>query len=443
LFLVKPGIATAAFFVYCLGTEAPSTYLELVVPNPWRQAIGWFGDGLRGAARPALLLFALCLIDGAADAPRERVCAVICGAAALVLGVLDAYGGWLLTYAGRPAESIARASVDAAGAMTALTYVAFAVAFARARGINRQRIAWIIAAFVFAAAARLASDEFFPRYLPPWLNGILVSLTIVPAVGVWVAVIRQRFFNVDFIVSRAIVYVAVTAAAIGLVTVIDELGTYVFVNNTDFPYALIIVLSMAVGAATSKIHPFVHHVFDRFIFRNRRDQRRALELIEGYILDAETPDDVYRALLADATHALGLSFGGFLARSPAGDYALAYEHNWPRDCITRLAATDELTFKLTRTRGALTFTGKDTALVARAFPGERLTFAAPIFLDRAVLGIVMYGHNVSGLDVDPEEREHLVRVVAHASIALSAIELARYRDGAPREVAHAAGVRAV
>jgi hypothetical protein len=327
--------------------------------------------------------------------------------------------------------------------MTVLTYIAFAVAFVRARGINRQRIAWIIAAFVFAAAARLASDEFFPRYLPAWLNGFLVSLTIVPAAGVWIAVIRQRFFNVDFIVSRAIVYVAVTAAAIGLVTVIDELGTYAFVNNTDFPYAFIIVLSMVVGAATSKIHPFVHHIFDRFIFRNRRDQRRALELIEGYILDAETPDDVYRALLADATHALSLSFGGFLARSPDGDYTLRYEHNWPHDCITRFAATDELTLKLTRTRGALTFTGKDTALVARAFPGERLTFAAPVFFDRAVLGIVMYGHNVSGLDLDPEEREHLVRVVAHASIALSAIELARYRDGVPRDTAEPAGVRAV
>ena len=42
-------------------------------------------------------------------------------------------------------------------------------------------------------------------------------------------------------------------------------------------------------------------------------------------------------------------------------------------------------------------------------------------------GIVVYGHNVSGLDLDPDEREHLVRVVAHASIALNTIELNRYR----------------
>ena len=45
-----------------------------------------------------------------------------------------------------------------------------------------------------------------------------------------------------------------------------------------------------------------------------------------------------------------------------------------------------------------------------------------------VSGIVVYGHNVSGLDLDPDERELLVRVVAHASIALNAIELNRYRN---------------
>ena len=39
---------------------------------------------------------------------------------------------------------------------------------------------------------------------------------------------------------------------------------------------------------------------------------------------------------------------------------------------------------------------------------------------------------MSGLDLDPEERELLVRVVGNASIALSAIELARYRAAARR-----------
>jgi hypothetical protein len=168
------------------------------------------------------------LIGGDTDAPRERVFAYLCAAIALVLGTVDAYGSSLLTYAGRPAGRIDRFSTAASDALTAVTALTLVVALARARGLERQRIVWIVATFLFAGAARLSSDELFPRYIPPWLNGVLVSATIVPIVGVWIAVVRQHFFNVDFVVSRAIVYVALTAAAFGTVTAIEELGTYVF-----------------------------------------------------------------------------------------------------------------------------------------------------------------------------------------------------------------------
>jgi hypothetical protein len=61
------------------------------------------------------------------------------------------------------------------------------------------------------------------------------------------------------------------------------------------------------------------------------------------------------------------------------------------------------------------------------FANERLTFAAPVFFDRTVNAIVVYGHSAIGLDLDPDEREGLIEVVAHASIALHAIELVRLR----------------
>jgi hypothetical protein len=254
-----------------------------------------------------------------------------------------------------------------------------------------------------------------------------VSATIVPIVAIWIAVIRHQFFNVDFVVSRAVVYVALTAAFFGTFAVIEELGTYIFYNNTDLAYIVLSGLFWTVGIMTTRIHGFLGQTVDHFIFRDRAEQRKALEFIAGYILDAETVEDVYRALLQDAPHALKLAFGGILARQPDGSYKLAQSHDWPEDFVITLGPADELTMAITRTRGALTFSGKDTRLIQRSFPNERLTFAAPLFFDRTVSGIVVYGHNVSGLDLDPDEREHLVRVVAHASIALNTIELNRYR----------------
>jgi hypothetical protein len=430
LFLVRPNIATCAFFVFCLsGVEAPATYLDQIIPNPWRQIPQFLDDMIAGALRPALALFAFCLIDGDNDPKRERIAASIAVVAALALGLLHAYAVWRIDYGALPAESYDLLFKRTSDAITGLTAIAFAVAFVRAQTNDRHRIGWIVAAFAFAGVARLASDALFPGHIPLWFNSVLVSMAIVPIATIWIAVVRHRFFNVDFVVSRAVVYVALTAAVMGSLGVIEEVGTYIFSQNTDLAYGFIIVICTVVGSLTGKIKDLLDVVVDRFIFRDRHQQRKALEFIAGYILDAETVEDVHRALLQDAPHALNLAFGGILERQPDGGYELAESFAWPDDCTVKLGPTDELTRAITRTRGALTFSSRDTRLIQQSFPNERLTFAAPLFFDRTVSGIVVYGHNVSGLDLDPDERELLVRVVTHGSISLNAIELAKYRAG--------------
>ncbi|MDB5070196.1 MAG: conserved rane protein of unknown function [Candidatus Eremiobacteraeota bacterium] len=429
LFLIKPSIATAAFFVFSLAAvEAPVTYLDTIIPNPWRPIPEWIHDTLRGAVRPALLLFALCLIDGDADAPRERLFAWFAAALAIGLGTLNAYAQWSMNYAALPAEQLDRILRGTWHTIDVMIGIALLVAFVRARTNDRHRISWIAAAFLFAGAARLASDTFYPGRITGWQNSLLVSATIVPIATIWIAVIRHQFFNVDFVVSRAVVYAALTAGVFGVISVFEEVGTYLFYQNADFAYIVFSAITLGLGMITGRLVKVLSQLVDRFIFRDRREQRQALEFIAGYILDAETVEDVYRALLQDAPHALKLSFGGILGRQPDGSYVLAQQNNWPEDFSIRLDPNDEITRAITRTRGALSFSGKDTRLIQRSFPNERLTFAAPIFFDRTVSGIVVYGHNVSGLDLDPEEREHLVRVVAHASIALNTIELNRYRN---------------
>jgi hypothetical protein len=428
LFLIKPSIATAAFFFFSLAAvEAPTTYFDTIIPNPWRPIPEWVHDMLRGTVRPALLLFALCLIDGDADAPRERVFAWFAGALALGLGTLNAYAQWSLNYTGVPAEHLIRIFKGGSRTIDVMIGIALVIAFARARTNDRHRITWIAAAFTFAGAARFVSDTFYPGHITGWQNSLLVSATIIPIVTIWIAVVRHQFFNVDFVVSRAVVYAALTAGVFGVISLFEEVGTYLFYQNADFAYIVFSAITLGLGMITGKLVTVLSQLVDRFIFRDRREQRQALEFIAGYILDAETVEDVYRALLQDAPHALQLSFGGILGRQPDGSYILAQQNNWPADFSIRLGPSDEITRAITRTRGALNFSGKDTRLIQQSFPNERLTFAAPIFFDRTVSGIVVYGHNVSGLDLDPDEREHLVRVVAHASIALNTIELNRYR----------------
>lgn len=425
LFLIKPGIATFAFFIFCLGGEYPTSYTDVLFDNPWRQAPQFLGDMIRGAARAGLLLFAVCLV--VEDRRAQRLLAAVIGIAGLAVGFVHAYGFWLLTYGGHPALAFYRTYAACSNVLTLFTAAAFGAALVRSHGMARVRTGYIVAAFVLAGAARVVSDTLFPGALPFWINGILVCLTIVPIAVVWVAVVRHHFFDVDWVMSRAVVYVALTGAFLGVISAAEEIGTYVFYNNTDLAYGLLIAISMIIGSFTGKVKAFLDQIVDRFIFRDRHAQRLALELIAGYVLDAETEEDVFRALLSDATHALKLSFAGILSRRPDGSYVLEQHYRWPEDCVVQLDADDELTRTIARSRGAVPLSGKETRLIRKAFPHERLTFAAPLVVEREVRAIIVYGHNVMGLDLDPDEREHLTRVVAHASLALTAIELARYR----------------
>ena len=428
LYLMKPSIATGAFFFYCLSAEAPATWLDLLIPNPWRQIPIWLDLTLRGAGRSALLLFALCLIDGDRDTERERVFAWVTGLLGLALGSLQAYGYWRETFAALPGGRIAEISQTSASTISVLTVIVFILAWLRARGVERVHTTWIALAFAAAAGARVASDTLFPTHIPLWFNGILLSFACVPAVVVWIAVIRDRYFNVDFVVSKAIVYAALTGAGLGSIYILDEVISFIFYNVLTVNYVLYSIIAITAGMMTGSVLRVLNYYVDRFIFRGRHAQREALKFISGYILDAETEDDVYRALLQDASHALNLHFAGILTRRPDGSYELAQQYNWPDDCVVRLASDAPLVRAMSRSRGVLDFSGKDSALIREAFPHERLSFAAPIFFNRTVSAIVVYGHNIAGLNLDPDERELLITVVQHASIVLNEIELSHYRQ---------------
>jgi hypothetical protein len=429
LLIVSPTLATFAFFVFCLGGSEPTTFTDLMFDMPWKQIPPVIGDLISGQAPIALLLFALCL---AVSNHRARVIvAVILGIAALTMGALSALDFWRVTFGALPAQGLRHVYSMVETSANILTGIAFVVAFARTRGAERHRTAWIIAAFVVAGLGRLASEHFFPAYLNFWQNGTLLSLSIAPVIVVWVAVVKHHFFDVDFVVSRALVYTAITAAVIGVVGSSEELLTYIFYNNSNLAYGVTIAISLVVGSTFGRVKEFLERFVDRFIFRERHAQRQALERVAANLLDAEDAAMVFAVLLHDVPSILDLSFSGIMMRTVEGGYTLAHEWNWPPECVNVLSPQHQLTLDIYKSRGVLPEDAVRGTMIKSLFPNERLTYAAPLYFDRNVSALVLYGHSVSGLDIDPEERVTLVRLMANASIALNAIELAGYRVAQP------------
>ena len=431
LLIVNPTLGTFAFFVFALGGSEPTSFTDLMFDVPWREIAPVIGNFIAGQAPIALLLFAFCL---AVDDRRARiVIAGILGVAAFALGAVNALDFWRVTYGALPAQALRHAYQLTDVAANVLTGCAFVVAFARARGAERHRTAWIIFAFVVAGGGRIASDHFYPAFLNFWQNGALLSLSIAPVIVVWVAVVKNHFFDVDFVVSRALVYSTITAAVIFIVGSSEEVLTYVFYNNTNLAYGIIIGISLLVGSTFGRVRTALEHFVDRFIFRERNAQRISLERAAAGLLDAEDAATVYRVLLHDVPSILDLSFSGIMTRTPEGGYTLDQHWSWPAECVSELGPDHALTRDINKSRGVLPDDAVRSTMVKSLFQNEPLTYAAPLYFDRNVSALVFYGHSVTGLDIDPGERMTLVRLMSNASIALTAIELMSYRNARAAE----------
>ena len=356
LFLIKPSIATAGFFLFCVGTPAPSTYIDTVVPNPWRPLPGWVGrdaarHGSPGAAAVRVLpdrrrrgraARAPLRLDHGAAGPGDRHAA---GRRRLAADLR-----------GRPAQGVDDVYRHVSSAVTVLTLVVFAIAFVRGRGAERRRAAWIASAFVLASAARLASDAFFPARIPLWVNRLLLSTSIVPIVAVWIAVVRHRFFNVDFVVSRGMVFVALSAAFVGVIAgVVEELLNYVFIYNSNLAYVAITVVSTSTGCCSLQDRRFRRPAGRPLHLPRPATSASALEFIGGYILDAETTEDVYRALLQDAAARAQADLRRHPHPARRRQLPARREPELAARLEVRLAASDELIRSISASRGALSF----------------------------------------------------------------------------------------
>lgn len=425
LLIVNPTLSTFAFFVFCLGGSEPTSFSDNLFDMPWRQIPPVIGDLIAGQAPLALLLFATSL---SLRSLRARyVVAAILGVLAFAMGADSALAFWRLNYGALPAQGLRSAYDQAEMFANILTAVAFVVAFARTRGAERHRTAWIMAAFVIAGLGRITSEHLFPSYLNFWQNGTLLALSILPVIVVWIAVVKHHFFDVDFVVSRALVYTSITAAVIFIVGGSEELMTYIFYNNTNLAYGAIILVSLVIGSTFGRVQGVLQNLVDRFVFRGRHAQRTALERVASNLLDAEDTETVYEMLLHDVPSILDLSFSGVMTRTGDGGYQLEHQWNWPAECVNCLTPDHQLTRDIRDSHGVLPEDAVQSTMVKSLFPNERLTYAAPLYFHRSVSALVLYGHSVTGLDIDPEERVTLVRLMANASIALNAIELATYR----------------
>jgi hypothetical protein len=162
------------------------------------------------------------------------------------------------------------------GALVAAA-VSLIVRFRRARGVERQQLTLLVAAGILTATCFLGS--FFAMTFASEDLGIAITLIGMLAIpiAIGVAMLRYRLYEIDRVISRTLVYGALTvilgAAYGGLVLA----GQAVFSSFAGGSNLAIAVSTLVVAALFLPLRARIQRVVDRRFYRRRYDAQQTLE----------------------------------------------------------------------------------------------------------------------------------------------------------------------
>ena len=281
---------------YRLGHHLPLGAVALVLQPSWAPAIVSFGL--------AVLLFP----DGTLPSPRLRwVLRVYLG-----LGAVWAGGAVAITIGAIAAGQV---RVDASGnlvsldnpggdtewwgivqtvffgllmVVTAASLAGQAVRFKRSKGERRQQLKWLLSGTAVAGPGLGLSIAFGSA------AGVLAAVgdlgfAMVAALplGIGVAVLRYRLYDIDRLISRTLAYGAVTALLAGAYAGLVLLATRELRFSSEVAVA---VSTLLAAAAFNPVRRRVQHAVDRRFNRARYDADRIVAAFAARLQDTADPD---------------------------------------------------------------------------------------------------------------------------------------------------------
>ena len=273
--------AWAANWAWLLGIGSSATLLLLLFPTGRLPSPRWRPVGRLAVAGLAIGIPGLALSPGRLeDFPIDNP-----------VGVPGA--DYLVSISGI-------ALIVAAGASIASLFVRYR----RAAWVERRQLKWLLFAaglvgltiisLIVLAALNPASDEVVNA-------GVTLSIAAIP-LAMGVAILRHGLFDIDVVINRTLVYVALTATLVGAyvgAVLLLQLALSPLTEESDLAIA---ASTLAVAALVRPLRARIQGIVDRRFFRRRYDAARTLEGFGARLRDEVELDALsaeLRAVVAD------------------------------------------------------------------------------------------------------------------------------------------------
>ncbi len=184
--------------------------------------------------------------------------------------------------------------------LTLLMVLAQAIArFRRGDAIERQQIKWL-AICLAAMAVLLIAGLVLALGANQQIGGVMVNLSAtLPLLGIGIAVLRYRLYDVDVIINRSLVYGSLTLLLALLFFSVVVLLQSLFVLVTGQQSQLAVVLStLAIAALFNPLRTRIQAAIDRRFYRKTYD---AQQVLAQFAITARDETDMH-ALAGELIH---------------------------------------------------------------------------------------------------------------------------------------------
>jgi hypothetical protein len=161
----------------------------------------------------------------------------------------------------------------------------------RSRGVERQQVKWFAYAEVVLVIGTIAAYTISEASsVPSWARSVGFLLTMVGIaglpIGVAIAVLRHRLYDIDLLINRTLVYATLTVSLLtvyfGGIVVLQRL----FVLLTGQKSTLAVVAStLTIAALFMPLRRRIQSFIDRRFYRRKYDARKTLEAFSAQLRD--------------------------------------------------------------------------------------------------------------------------------------------------------------
>lgn len=433
LVLIRPGRMTWLFYIWMMSGGSYSDYL-VTLPG-WLFAIVVLPYTLLSGAVPFIgLLFYLVFPNDALTGWRSRLFPYVVGAC-IVFALIELARliGFFFRVDTTGSDWIG--AVEDIVGVVLCQFVLFAY-YVGSSSLERRHVRWILMVTAIGMVLEVGwnlHSLLSPNTPVPWFWLLLNYWGILlPAVFAY-AIVRYRMFDVEFILSRGLVYTLLAIAAAGTFLLIDLLLTSRF-HGSRAELAVDIAAALGIGFWMKAIHGHAIDLVDRLLFRRRYESRILLKAAVGSLATADSPRAVEETMTSGAASALGLASAVFFRRVADGGLLREIGVGWPADAPWHLLPDDKLVTALERNAPSsidLQDLGWSRSGVT---PPQRPVVAVPMKAGARVVGVTLYGSRSNDVLPSPDEISGLIELAQRATTAYLMLDAVRSKTAAREPV---------